>query len=166
MPNDNVPAIATTTTTEATIALTADQEAVALRKMEDMHHAVNTLYSILKKGRSLDVEVATNCVKVAEFNLADLCKTLRVETFSSAEREQCYADLRAANMRIHDLETQLGCTAPPDEVQHAIKNIAERLNKWWCIDGFGYVHDVQFGSHGVCHGKFCALPIARQKESP
>ncbi|WP_321810121.1 hypothetical protein [Burkholderia sp. BCC1985] len=141
-------------TTEATLTLSADQQAVARKKISDMHHAVATILSVLKDSAEIDVELATNCIKVAEFNLADLCKALGVETFSAKEREQRYADLRAANMRIHDLETQLGSTVAPEAVQNAIKNIAQHLNKWWRSDGFGYVHDLEFGAYGVCRGKF------------
>ncbi|HGO6081882.1 TPA: hypothetical protein ACK3PA_006379 [Burkholderia cenocepacia] len=145
-------------TTEATLTLSADQQAVARKKINDMHHAVATILSVLKESAEIDAQLATNCVKVAEFNLADLCKALGVETFSAKEREQRYADLRAANMRVHDLETQLGSTVAPEAVQHAIKNIAQHLNKWWRCDGFGYVHDLEFGAYGVCHGKFsCSL---------
>ncbi|KVS52215.1 hypothetical protein WK39_26515 [Burkholderia cepacia] len=145
-------------TTEATLTLSADQQAVARKKISDMHHAVATILSVLKEGAEIDAELATNCVKVAEFNLADLCKTLGVETFSAKEREQRYADLRAANIRIHDLETQLGSTVAPEALQSALKNISEHLNRWWLRDGFGYVHDLQFGAYGVCHGKFsCSL---------
>ncbi|HDR9026905.1 TPA: hypothetical protein QDB14_001075 [Burkholderia vietnamiensis] len=145
-------------TTEATLTLSVDQQAVARKKISDMHHAVATILSVLKESAEIDAELATNCVKVAEFNLADLCKALGVETDSAAERDRRYADLRAANMRVHELETQLGDTVAPEAVQHAIKNIAQHLNKWWRSDGFGYVHDLEFGAYGVCHGKFsCSL---------
>ncbi|WP_131753555.1 hypothetical protein [Burkholderia vietnamiensis] len=148
-------------TTEATLTLSADQQAVARKKISDMHHAVATILSVLKESAEIDAELTTNCVKVAEFNLADLCKALGVETFSAKEREERYADLRAANMRIHVLETQLGSTVAPEAVQHALKNISERLNRWWRNDGFGYVHDLEFGAYGVCHGKFsCSLRSA------
>ncbi|PFH12727.1 hypothetical protein [Burkholderia sp. JKS000303] len=145
-------------TTEATLTLSADQQAVAQKKITDLHHAVGTIYSIIKDGRELDAELATNCVKVAEFNLADLCKALGVETFSAAEREQRYAELRKANLRIRDLEAQIGATLSPEAAQHAIKNIAERLNNWWRHEGFGYVHELNFGMYGVCRGEFsCSL---------
>jgi len=139
---------------EATLALTEDQQAVAQKKIRDLHGATGTIFSLLKDGRPVDAELATNCVKVAEFNLSDLCKALGIETFSAAEREKRYADLRAANIKIRDLEAQLGATLSPEATQHAIKNIAERLNTWWKQEGFGYVHELNFGAYGVCHGEF------------
>lgn len=145
-------------TTEATLTLSADQQAVAQKKIVDLHHAVNTIFTTLKEGRALDAALATNCVKVAEFNLADLCKALGVETDSANEREQRYAELRKANFRIRDLETQIGATLSPEATQHAIKNVAERLNKWWRSEGFGFVHELGFGAYGVCHGNLtCSL---------
>lgn len=145
-------------TTEPMLSLSADQQAVARQKITHMHHALSTIFSALNDGREIGADFATNCVKAAEFNLADLCKALGVEIFGEKEREQRYSELRAANLRIHDLETQIGSKMPPDAVQNAITNIAEHLNKWWLTDGFGYVHDIQFGPYGVCRGRFsCRL---------
>ncbi|PVX86440.1 hypothetical protein [Paraburkholderia unamae] len=144
-------------TTEATLTLSADQQAVARKKITDLHHAVGTIYSIVKEGRPLDAGLATNCVKVAEFNLSDLCKTLGVETFSSKEREQRYADLRAANMKVHELEAQLGGTVTPEATQHTLKNMADHLNRWWDIEGFGHISEISFGQY-VCKVDFsCSL---------
>lgn len=145
-------------TTEASLTLSADQQAVAQKKIIDLRHAVDTIYSTLKAGNPLDAGLATNCVKVAEFNLSDLCKALGVETDSAAERAQRYAELRKANLRIRDLEAQIGATLSPEATKHAIKNIAEHLNKWWRHEGFGFVHELGFGAYGVCHGNFtCSL---------
>ncbi|MEQ0775925.1 hypothetical protein ABLT15_26825 [Paraburkholderia tropica] len=145
-------------TIETHLVLSEDQQAVAQKKITDLHNAISTIYSVVKDGRALDAELATNCVKVAEFNLSDLCKALGVETFSSKEREKRYADLRNANMRIHALESQIGATLPPEATQHAIKNVAARLSQWWRNEGFGYVHETTFGEYGVCHGKLsCSL---------
>lgn len=145
-------------TTEEKLTLSADQQAVAAKKIRDINGAIGTILSLLKEEKPVDAELATNCVKVAEFNLADLCKALGVETFSAAEREKRYADLRAANIKIRDLEAQLGATLSPQATQHAIKNTADRLNMWWQTEGFGYVHELGFGAYGVCHGEFsCSL---------
>lgn len=145
-------------TSEANLALTADQQAVAKKKIRDIHGAISTIFSLLEESKPVDAELATNCVKVAEFNLSDLCKALGVETFSAAEREKRYADLRAANIKVRNLEAQLGATLSPQATQHAIKNTADRLSKWWECEGFGYVHELKFGAYGVCHGEFsCSL---------
>lgn len=145
-------------TSEANLALTADQQAVAKKKIRDIHSAISTVFSLMEESKPVDAELATNCVKVAEFNLADLCKALGVETFSAAEREKRYADLRAANIKIRDLESKLGATLSPEATQRAIKNTADRLSKWWKREGFGYVHELKFGAYGVCHGEFsCSL---------
>jgi hypothetical protein len=144
-------------TPEANLALTADQKAVAIKKIADLHHAVETIYSTLKAGHPLDAGLATNCVKVAEFNLSDLCKAIGVETFSSKEREQRYADLRAANMKVHELEKQLGATVTPEATQHALKNMADHLNQWWDLEGFGHISEISFGQY-VCTVNFsCSL---------
>ncbi|KUY84476.1 hypothetical protein [Burkholderia sp. RF4-BP95] len=142
------------TTTEAVLHLSAGQHAVAQQKISDIFYAIGTVFTLIKEGRDIQLELATNCVKVAEFNLAGLCRAIGVETLSSSERAQHREDLRAANTRIRDLETQLGDTVSPEATQNSIKNIAQHLKSWWSRDGFGYVYDLEFGAYGVCHGKF------------
>ncbi|MGU7841644.1 hypothetical protein ACV22V_19455 [Burkholderia sp. AW33-5] len=138
----------------ATLHLSADRLEAAQTKVTDIFHAIGTVLTLIKEGPDIQLELATDCIKVAEFSLAGLCSLMGVDTFTSREREQRYLHLRAANKRIRDLETQLGNTASPEITQHAIKNIALHLKKWWNRDGFGYVHDLEFGAYGTCHGKF------------
>ncbi|SIT50468.1 conserved hypothetical protein [Paraburkholderia piptadeniae] len=145
-------------TVETAISLSEDQKTVAKKKIVDLSQAVGTLHRYIEEGRPIDVEFAKTVACVTEYKLSDLCKTLGIETFGTKEREERHAKLRAANLEIHELQTQLGKTLSPEATQEAIKNIAAHLNKWWNLDGFGYVHDLEFGQYGVCHGRFsCSL---------
>jgi hypothetical protein len=141
-----------------TLKLTQDKNAVALRKIRQIGDSVGTIFSIIKDGTSIDTELATNCVKAAEFELADLCKTLGIKTDSSKEREQRHVDLRAANMRIRELEAQLGNAQAPEMTQAAVKNMSDQLNKWWDLAGFGHISDgIAFGPYGATVNFSCML---------
>jgi hypothetical protein len=143
--------------TEPHITLTEDARAVALRKIRDLQQAVGTIASIIKEG-AIDANLATNCVKVSEFYLTDLCKALGIETEGAVERQQRNVDLRAANTRIARLEEQLGGEQSPDMTQAAVKNLYDRLNKWWNLDGFGHISDgVAFGPYGATVNFSCLL---------
>lgn len=135
-------------TSEVKLKLSRDKNAVALRKIRQISDAVGTIFSVIKDGTAVSAELATNCVKVAEFELSHLCKTLGIETDSAKEREQRYADLRAANTRVRELEAMLGSTQPPEATQAALKNMADQLNRWWDLEGFGHISDIAFGQYG------------------
>ncbi|RIJ84993.1 hypothetical protein RSP822_18165 [Ralstonia solanacearum] len=140
------------------ITFTPDSSAVVVRKVQDAFNALGVLHGAAKKpNQGLDIELATNALKVAEFNIADLCKVLGVETDSAAEREERYAALRQANLRIRDLENQLGLSQAPEAVQASLKAMDEHLNKWWDLEGFGYIKDIDFGRYGCRVNFSCNL---------
>ncbi|MEX3984009.1 hypothetical protein AB4Y45_34030 [Paraburkholderia sp. EG287A] len=144
-------------TTEVTLKLSLDKNAVALRQLQSVSGAVSTIFSIIKDGTAIERELATNCLKVAEFELSHLGKTLGIETDSAKEREQRYADLRAANARVRELEALLGSTQPPEATQAALKNLADQLNGWWDLEGFGHISDIAFGQYGCTVNFSCNL---------
>lgn len=136
------------------ITLDADQTAVAKRHIKDLQFALATINQGLEGGSRLSEELAENCLKVSEFNLRDLCKVLNIETNGTAEMDERSARLREANMRIRTLEAQMGESQSPYLVQMGVKALADRLNKWWDIEGFGHISELKFGAHGL-EVKFC-----------
>ncbi|SAL01616.1 hypothetical protein AWB80_08166 [Caballeronia pedi] len=146
------------TTESPIIELSPDQQAVAKKKLHDIGQSISMLHSFLEKGRPIEEDFAKSVACVVEYKLDDLCKALNIETFGTKEREERYAKLREANTQIHELEKQLGNTLSADATQESIKNIAAHLNKWWDLDGFGFIRELEFGQYGVCKGEFsCSL---------
>lgn len=131
------------------IKLDADQDAVARRHIKDIRFALATIEQGLEGKMRLSAELAENCLKVSEFNLRDLCKVLGIETNGSVEMAERNAKLRAANLRIHALEAQLGNAQSPELVQLGVKALTDRLDKWWDVDGFGHISEMKVGSYGM-----------------
>jgi hypothetical protein len=146
-----------------TITLTPDSRTVALRQIGKVHDALSTLAAVLAGAgeadqlRPVDAELPTNVLKVAEFELSDLGKTLGIETDSAAERDQRYVALRQANMRVRDLQAQLGNSQGADITQASIKALAARVDSWWKLEGFGHISDIAFGKHGCTVNFSCSL---------
>jgi hypothetical protein len=128
-----------------------------LRTIQKIRDAVGTLSSGLQRDGTVDAELAENFVKVAEFELVDLCRALGLETNGTREMTRRYAELRAANARVHELETLLGNTQSPETTQAALKNLADRLETWWGKEGFGLVSDVSFGAYSCKVNFSCIL---------
>ncbi|HDR9105465.1 hypothetical protein [Paraburkholderia sp. A3RO-2L] len=135
--------------------LTADTQAVALRKATDMYHAIGAVISTV--SGEFDRELAVNALKAAEFNLMGVCQTLGIELDGIVERESRYAQLREANMRIRELEAQLGNSVSPDLTQSSLKVMSQRLNDWWDLEGFGHIQDIAFGKYGCSVTFSCSL---------
>jgi hypothetical protein len=140
------------------ITLTPDTHAVALRKVGQIQEALGTLAAVIGQGKQvLDAALPTNILKVAEFELADLGKTLGIETDSAKERDERYSMLRAANMRVRELEAQLGNAQGADVTQASLKNLDARLNSWWDLEGFGHISNIAFQRYGCTVNFSCSL---------
>lgn len=138
------------------IALDADQIAVAKGYIKDLHFALATINEGLEGKMRLITALAKNCLAVSEFNLRDLCQVLGIETNGCAEMDERNARLREANLRIRALEAQLGAGQSPEQVQLGVKALADRLNQWWDIEGFGHISELKFGAYGL-EVKFCCM---------
>lgn len=140
------------------ITLTPDSRAVGLQKLQQIQQALGTLAAVIGHGkRPLDAALPTNVLKVAEFELADLGKTLGIETDSAREREERFAMLRAANLRVRELEAQLGNSQGADVTQACLKTLDARLNSWWDLEGFGHITDIAFQRYGCTVNFSCSL---------
>jgi hypothetical protein len=139
------------------ITLSPDASVVALREIQKIQEAVGTLAGVLQRKGTLDTELTMSCLKVAEFQLADLCRTLGIETEGSREMEARYADIRAANARVRALEQRLGDVQSPQATEAAIQNLTDRLGDWWRKEGFGLVSDVSFSAYGCKLNFSCSL---------
>jgi hypothetical protein len=140
------------------ITLTRDSRAVALQKLREVQQALGTLVALLGLGReTLDAGLTTNVLKVAEFGLADVGKTLGIETDGVKEREERYAMLRAANLRVRELEAQLGSTIGADVMQAGLTTLDARLNSWWDLEGFGHLRNIAFQRYGCTVNFSCSL---------
>lgn len=143
--------------TDETIKLSPDATSVALRKIRQIQETMGTIGGLLRQEGTVDAELTENCLKVAEFELSNLCSTLGVETDGYREKEQRYADIRAANARARKFEAMLGDAQSPQATQAALNNLEDRLGAWWRKEGFGLVSDVAFGAHACKINFSCSL---------
>ena len=138
------------------IRLDADASEVTLRKIKDTQFALATIAESIKAGEPLGHELAKNVLRVSEYNLAEIGATIGVETQTAADIENRHAKMRAANLRIHELEAQLGNAQAPEVTQMGLRALSDQLNAWWRQEGFGLVSETAFGPYGCkvtlsCH---------------
>lgn len=139
------------------IVLNPDQLAVAGKAIRDLGGAMVTLQQGLRDANGVPEELAVSCLKVSEYYLKDLAKALGIQTNGTKELEERHAMLREANLRIRELEAQLGRGQSAQLTQLSVKALAERVNYWWRRDGFGHVSKTDFGSYGVMLDLSCTL---------
>lgn len=130
------------------VTLNEDQSAVVRREINGMLSALHHLAQSLEPGKSVDRNMVYNILYVSESRLAQVGTITDVETDSAAERAQRHSALRKANMRVHELENQLGSSESTEQTKQAVAFLGKKVQAWWRHSGLGHVHDVTFDSLG------------------
>ena len=138
------------------IELDEDQAAVAIRTLKDIRFAMATIGESLAREGKVNADLAKNALRVSEHYLADLGKVLGIPTQTEEELTERSAKLRAANLRVRELEKQLGNAQSPELTQMSLRQLADQLNAWWDLEGFGHISEIKFGAYGCevdfsCH---------------
>lgn len=159
---------------ENTILLDEVQQELAQRAIRDLSYGLTTLSLSLRNTQSVNAELALNILRCTDHNLAALGTVLGIATQTGQEIEERSAGLRAANERIRSLERQLGYSLAPAATQASLKQMCERMNTWWSLEGFGHISHIRFGEFGCevffsCHlfggfsSPYSSTPISDKK---
>lgn len=142
---------------DQTTTLTPDQQAVVVREARESMFALKTLADTTASDPEVSLELAFNILWVTESRVAELCKLLGLELDSAKEREERYAKLREANMRVHNLERLLGQAAGPDVVKQGVNVMIDKLRAWWETHGMGYTSEAHVTGSGLSAKFSCSL---------
>jgi hypothetical protein len=128
--------------------LTQDTVAVTLKTIKDTSLALVALQQLITKDE-LDADYAKTLLGLVELNMADVSKRIGVPTETQAEIEERFALISAANLRVDELERQLGEAAQIDSVIFGIKLFEEKFRHWWKTQGFGHTSKFSIDSYGA-----------------
>ena len=129
-------------------SLTPDTVAVVSKTIKDTSLALSALQQLLTK-EDLDADYAKTLLGLVELNMADVSERIGVPTETQAEIEERFALISAANLRIDELERQLGEAAQIDSVIFGIKLLEEKFRHWWKTQGFGHTSKFSIDLYGV-----------------
>lgn len=122
--------------------LNDDQSAVVRREISSMLSALHHLSQSAAPGAPVDRSLIYNILYVSESRLTQVGTIFGVKTDSAAEQARRHADLRKANMRIHELENQLGSGESTEQTRQAVAFLSKKVQAWWRRSGLGHVHEV------------------------
>lgn len=144
-----------TAAAEVPLTLSADDRAVVLREIKAAQFALATVASQIteEEGPPLNRDLTVNCLQMCEFRLDEIGTRLGIATETAAKIEERHAKLRAANLRVRELEAQLGQEQAPEGTQLSLGLLTERLQGWWQAVGFGHTSETHFARYG-CEVEF------------
>lgn len=129
-------------------SFTPDTVAVVSKTLKDTSLALSALQQMLTKDE-LDADYAKTLLGLVELNMADVSERIGVPTETQAEIDERFALIRDANIRIDELEHQLGEAAQIDSLIYGIKFLEEKFRHWWKTQGFGHTSKFSIDSYGV-----------------
>jgi len=141
---------------ESLVILNEDQKAVALKELQELYSAAAHLYETVKKGE-LSLEMRRVLCSLCESYTGKVSTVLGYDSDLARELEERFADIRTANMRIHELERQLGCCDITNVLPQKLKALSKSIRDWWRKEGFGHVSDIRFTEYVYIHVKLNCL---------
>jgi len=141
---------------EQLVVLNEDQKAVVLKELKELYHAAAHLYESVNKD-NLSLEMRRVLCSLCESHIGRASVMLHYDSDLAKEREERFIEIRAANMRIHELERQLGCCDITNILPQKLKSLSSSIRDWWRKDGFGHVSDISFTEYGYVHVRLCCL---------
>lgn len=150
---------------EDPLTLTEAARANARERIRSLSLALHALDEALQPDKALTEQRAVTGLRVADHALAGLATALGIPSELAEERETRSRGLRTANLRIRELEAQIGTDQPPEAVQLGLQALDKRLENWWRQEGLGHIADrAAFGPYGCRVTLCCHLFGARSRD--
>lgn len=93
--------------TNTTLTVTPTAREVAIKKVRNIGHAIETIVDGLAADQTFDAELAAQAVDTADIYLAQLCAALGIRSATAHARALCNAQLQKAEDRIRELEAEV-----------------------------------------------------------
>lgn len=130
------------------ISLDKDAKEVCLSAIKDISSQLSFMYDLIKTNK-LDEEMRDTLSNLFEYRMRDISKKTGYDGLSTKVVEEKHKAIREANLKIRELEKQIGSEDLTDKIQPQIKYLSELISKWWDIEGFNYIREMNFGRYGV-----------------
>lgn len=130
------------------LVLTDSQRAAARAEIKNLYTAASLLFTLLEQDKPIEAETAHVSLSAIESSLVKTANTVGIELHTAEEQEKRNADIRAANLRIRELEKARGDAVTPKDTALSVRALSERMKAWWGSAGLGYVPKVSLTDYG------------------
>lgn len=129
------------------VPLTEENKKASIAKLNETMSNLAFLRDLLKRGPINKTDVWTY-LGLNEHFQADLSELLDYGSVLAAEMKTRHEEIRAANIKIRQLEQERGKEVSPDAVYGALKLYETIFNAWYNNEGFRFA-DTKFSYNGL-----------------
>jgi len=152
---------------EEPVVVNADERAVALKEIEAIMMGLKALHEGLQT--KIEIGYAKDILGLMEHGVKKIGGAIHVETQTAADIEERHRDIRKANLRVRELEEQMGLMGDIEVLPRKMEVLSRKLNHWWDVEGFGHILELRFTGYGACeielNGSLC-FPRGFMSDTP
>lgn len=131
-----------------TIILNEDDKEVCLKALKEINSQLGFMYELIQEN-TLSEDMRDTLSGLFEYRMADIAKKTGYDSLSAKVLEEKHKAIREANNKIHELEKKLGSEDLTDKIEAQIKYLTNLVDKWWDIEGFNYIREMNFRKYGM-----------------
>ena len=124
-----------------------DKQQDTIKTVTECIHSLQVFYALMTESAPQKADAYTH-LKLFENYLHDLSILTGYDSMLKAEFDRRYAEIRAANNRISDLESQIGSQTTPDAIASGMRHFENVFRAWYEGIGFRY-GDIKFTNSGL-----------------
>lgn len=135
------------------ILLSKDDKAIVLKEVKSIHSKLSYLQDLLVNDNLNENMLELLCGGV-ELSFADLSKAIGYNGETVEKVEKKYNECKELRMVIRELEEKLQSEDITDKISSQLSSLTATLKKWWKIEGFNYIHKIDYSSNGIANVSF------------
>lgn len=138
------------------VILTEEERAEARKTLIQMHDLVQfglMLIGTKEQPTDIDRNAVHSLMGLNSSYHASLAKILKYEDILVQEQEMKHKEIREANLRIRELEEELGKKVSGEAISCALKEAGKKFRNWYKKAGFQYVADIRVNEYGILSGR-------------
>lgn len=128
--------------------ITPDKAALIAKAIQTTYVSLTEILRITQVD-TVDPDYAKTLLSVVENNMAAISKHLAIATQTQSDIDERHAKMRSANLRIRELERQMGEACPIDFLAKSIGVLDCQFRHWWRTFGFGHVNKFSLKEFGA-----------------
>lgn len=130
------------------VVLDEDQKNGCVKKINEIGFAIATVKERIG-NETLDVNMRECVLGMVEFHIAELGTIVGYDSLAKEKIEERSKEIRECNLRIRELEEQLGSGKAIDGLSEQLTHLAKVIDDWWRGTGIGHIYDgVRFTNYG------------------
>lgn len=121
------------------VEISQEERASLQQQLSSGISALGSLNYLLDKGHKLEKSVVKSALLITESVIAKSSGITGMQLDSEEAVEQRHRKIRELNLRIRELEAEVGSGASAEMLTQGVRALGKKLKGWWETEGLGFI---------------------------